>query len=148
MEQLAISQTARRRLVKRLEELDHEELPALESAVEATSDPIAITRLQVARSERMRLAEALATSVPLEKLPHDPEIVEVGDRVTLQMDGSTRQETYTITASIGARLDESWISVETPMAKALLGRRLGDTVEVLAPGGTSRYSVLKIERDR
>jgi transcription elongation factor GreA len=148
MEQPAISRTARQKLVKRLEELDHEELPALETAAEGTSDPVAMTRLQTARAERVRLAEALATSIPLEEVPYDPEVVEVGDRVTLQMDGGTRQETYTITGSLGARLDESWISGETPMAKALLGRRVGDAVEVLAPGGATRYSVLKIERDR
>jgi transcription elongation GreA/GreB family factor len=147
MEQLAMSQRARRTLMKRLEKLDHEELPALQASAERSDDPVAIARLEVARTERTRLAEALAASVPLEEVPHDPEVVEVGDSVTVQSGDASRSETYTITRPIGARLHQSWISSETPMAKALLGHRVGDAVEVLAPGGATRYSVLKIERD-
>ncbi|MGH2556610.1 MAG: GreA/GreB family elongation factor [Actinomycetota bacterium] len=147
MEQPVISQTARRILVKRLEELDHQELPALEASAERAGDPMAMARLESARAERSRLAEALATSIPLEEVPHDPEVVEVGDTVTFQMDGGAGQDTYTITGPIAARLDESWISSETPMARALLGHRVGESVEVLAPGGATRYTVLSIERD-
>jgi len=148
MDQPAISQRARRTLARRLDELDHRELPALEASAERSKDPVAVARLESARAERSRLAEALALSIPLEEVPHDPEVVEVGDRVTLQMYVCDRTETYTITDPIAARLDESWISNETPMAKALLGHRVGDTVEVPAPGGTTRNTLLNIERDR
>jgi transcription elongation factor GreA len=146
--QPAMSQTTRRTLERRLLELDHEMLPALVAAALSSNDPVAMARVLAARAERSRLAEALTTSIPLEEVPHDPDVVEVGDRVTLQMDGRARPETYTITDPIGARLHESWISSTTPMAKALLGHRVGDTVEVRAPGGTTHYSVLRIERDR
>jgi transcription elongation factor GreA len=107
-----------------------------------------MARLEAARAERSRLAAARAASIPLEQLPHDPDVVEVGDKVTVQMARAAGPETYTITGPIEARLHESWISIETPVAKALLGHRVGDTVEVRAPGGTARYSVLKIQRDR
>ena len=50
-------------------------------------------------------------------------------------DGCDGPGAYTITAPIGARLDESWISSDSPMAKALLGHRVGDTGEVRAPSG-------------
>ena len=148
MEQQAMSQTARRRLDLRLEELDREELPALEAAAERSGDPVAMARLEAARTERSRLAAARAASIPLEQLPHDPDVVEVGDKVTVQMARAAEPETYTITGPIEARLHESWISIETPVAKALLGHRVGDTVEVRAPGGTARYSVLRIQRGR
>jgi transcription elongation GreA/GreB family factor len=121
MHHQAMSQMARRRLERRLEELDQEELPVLEATAKRSADPVAMARLEAARLERSRFAEALASSMPLEELPHDPNVVEIGDTVTLQMDGGDRQEAYTITTPIGARLDESWISSETPMAKALIG---------------------------
>jgi transcription elongation GreA/GreB family factor len=129
-----------------LDELD-KELPALEAVARQTDDPVARARLETARAERARLAAILAASIPPKDLPHDPHVVEVGDRVTVEAEQGFGPETYTITDVVGATLDESLISSETPMAKALLFHRVGDVCEVQAPGGTSRYSVLKIERE-
>lgn len=149
MTQSAISISALRSLKRRLDELDRE-LLSLESTAERSGDPVVRARFEATRAERGRLAEILASSVPPTEIPHDPDVVEVGDTVTVQPEGQLEPETYTFTITdvLGATLDESLISSETPMAKALLFHRVGDLVEVDAPGGTNRYSVLRIERRR
>jgi transcription elongation factor GreA len=37
------------------------------------------------------------------------------------------------------------VSIQSPVGQALLGRRVGDTVEVKTPGGTQRYEILRVE---
>jgi transcription elongation GreA/GreB family factor len=146
MTQPTIPSSARRTLKRRLDELD-QQLPALEAVARRSDDPIVQARLESTRAERDRLSSVLATSIPPANVPHDPDVVEVGDTVTVQAERGPGPETYTITDDLGATLDESLISSETPMAKALLLHRVGDReIEVHAPGGSRRYTVLKIER--
>jgi transcription elongation factor GreA len=45
-----------------------------------------------------------------------------------------------------ARLDEGWISIESPLGSALLGSRVGEVVVVSTPGGPATHEVLGIER--
>ena len=146
MTQPTIPSSARRALKRRLDELD-QELPALEAAARRSDDPVAQARLETTRAERERLSSILAASIPPTNVPHDPDVVEVGDTVTVEAERGAGPETYTITEDLGATVDESLISSETPIAKALLFHRVGDRgIEVHAPGGSRRYSVLKIER--
>jgi transcription elongation factor GreA len=39
------------------------------------------------------------------------------------------------------------ISNESPVGKALIGKREGETVEVAVPGGMSKFQILEIRRD-
>jgi transcription elongation GreA/GreB family factor len=45
-----------------------------------------------------------------------------------------------------ARLDESWVSVESPLGSALLGTHVGEAIELSLPGRRVRYEVVAIER--
>jgi transcription elongation GreA/GreB family factor len=47
---------------------------------------------------------------------------------------------------VEARLDDGWISTESPLGSSLLGSRLGEAVIVATPGGPVRHEVLGIER--
>jgi len=58
--------------------------------------------------------------------------------------GSGEQIAYTIVGSLEADPDRDRISNESPVGRALLGRRVGETVEVVVPAGKIRYSVVKI----
>jgi transcription elongation factor GreA len=73
------------------------------------------------------------------------QIVEIGSHVTvLEKGGRGDPETYTIVGSTEANPVEQKISNESPVGKALLGHSKGDTVEVEAPGGKSKYEIVKI----
>ena len=72
------------------------------------------------------------------------EFVEVGNEVRVQLqDGS--EEHYTILGSAEANPGEWRISNESPMGKALLGKRVGDEVEVEAPSGLLKLRILEIK---
>jgi len=72
------------------------------------------------------------------------DFVEVGNEVRVQLqDGS--EEHYTIVGSTEANPGEWRISNESPMGKALLGKRVGDDVEVEAPAGMVKLRILEIK---
>ena len=52
--------------------------------------------------------------------------------------------TYTLVSDSEANLKEKKISVNTPIAKGLMGRKVGDTVEVQTPGGLLHFEILNI----
>ena len=54
---------------------------------------------------------------------------------------------YTIVPAEEADLDNDIISVNSPVAKAMLGKAVGDKVDIKVPVGTISYEILKITRD-
>lgn len=52
---------------------------------------------------------------------------------------------YTLVSPAEANFEENKISVESPIGKALLGREVGDAIEVQAPAGVLKYKILKIK---
>jgi transcription elongation factor GreA len=72
------------------------------------------------------------------------DFIEVGNEVRVQLqDGS--EEHYTIVGSAEAKPSEWRISNESPMGKALLGKRVGDEAEVEAPAGPLKLRILEIK---
>ena len=53
--------------------------------------------------------------------------------------------TYTIVAEHEANLREGKLAIGTPIAKALLGHKKGDRVEVVVPAGTIHFEILDID---
>ncbi len=74
------------------------------------------------------------------------DMVTVGSTVRL-MDGSSGEElTYTIVGSAEADPRHDRISNESPVGRALLGKRKGQTVTVHVPVGTIKYTIKAIKR--
>jgi len=72
------------------------------------------------------------------------DMVQVGSTVTIQEEGS-EPETYTIVGAAEANPKEGLISNESPLGKALLNKKPGDSVQVDAPGGVFVVTILKVE---
>jgi transcription elongation factor GreA len=70
--------------------------------------------------------------------------VRVGSTVVVEVEGD--EERYTIVGAIEAKPAQGLISNESPVGRALLGRRPGDETVVDAPHGRMRLRVLRIER--
>lgn len=70
--------------------------------------------------------------------------VILGSRVTVVEDGF-EPETYTIVGSAEANPGDGRISNESPLGKALIGRKEGDTVAFEAPGGQVEMKLISIE---
>jgi transcription elongation factor GreA len=85
----------------------------------------------------------LANARVIEDTSHK-EIVQVGAKVTIQEEGS-EAEVYTIVGPAEADPRNGRISNESPLGRALMDHRAGDTVRVDAPGGSFIINILKVE---
>jgi len=76
--------------------------------------------------------------------PETADLVQLGSKVTVQhQDGS--EEHYTIVGRAEANPGEGKISNESPVGKALLGKRVGDEVEVTVPAGVLKLTITEIK---
>lgn len=72
-------------------------------------------------------------------------IVGLGSTVTIREDGLDDEETYTVVGATEANPAEGRISNESPLGRALLGKKKGAKVQVETPSGELTFKVLKIE---
>lgn len=68
--------------------------------------------------------------------------VDIGNTVTLK--NGRKEVTYHIVDSVEADPLESKISDESPIGKALLGKKVGDSVEINLPAGAQKYEIKEI----
>jgi transcription elongation factor GreA len=71
--------------------------------------------------------------------------VMFGATVTLIDEDTDEKAKYRIVGEIEADVKQGRISITSPLARALLGKRKKDVVEVSTPGGGKSYQVLKVE---
>ena len=71
-------------------------------------------------------------------------VVGLGDKVTVK-EGNSKPESYMLVGPAEANPKDGKISNESPLGKALLGRRVGDEVKVNAPGGSLSFRVVAID---
>lgn len=76
----------------------------------------------------------------------DKDKVLVGAKVLLKDLKFGDEITYTIVTQDEANFDENKLSVTSPVAKGLLGLKVGETATIKIPAGTLQYKVLKISR--
>ncbi len=69
-------------------------------------------------------------------------VVTVGSTVKAECDGKTKE--YTIVGVSESNPAEGFISNESPLGKALLGHKKGDTVEVRTPKGMAKYKITDV----
>ena len=69
--------------------------------------------------------------------------INVGNTVILETEGE--KITYTIVGSQEANIFENKISNESPIGKSLIGKTIGDLIEVKAPSGLKNYSVIDVK---
>ena len=70
--------------------------------------------------------------------------MQILSKVTLLNHNTRKEMTYTIVAEHEANLREGKLAIGTPIAKALLGRKKGDRVDVDVPAGTIHFEILDI----
>jgi transcription elongation factor GreA len=80
----------------------------------------------------------------------DPTTVEATGRVVfgatvdLEDENSGAKLTYQIVGEDEADLKLGLVNISSPIARALIGKEVGDVAEVQAPGGTRRYEVMAV----
>ena len=89
----------------------------------------------------LRLEHQLRNAVLIEAQSNGT--VQLGSTVTIEDRGE--QDTYTIVGPLEAAPLKGRISNESPIGKALINHKVGDSVEVLAPGGTRQVQIVAIQ---
>ncbi len=83
-----------------------------------------------------------AEIIDITKLSGDT--VMFGARVTLIDEETDGKTSYQIVGEFEADVKKGKISVASPMARAIIGKKLGDSVEVNTPGGGKSYEIAKV----
>ena len=71
--------------------------------------------------------------------------VKFGATVTLIDEDTEEEKRYQIVGDLEADIKEGRISISSPIARALIGKDEGESVEVAAPGGARVYEIEKVE---
>jgi transcription elongation factor GreA len=71
--------------------------------------------------------------------------VKFGAHVNLVDEETDRESSYQIVGVYEADIKQGLLSVSSPLAKALIGKKIGDTVAVPAPGGDRSYEILAVK---
>ena len=73
------------------------------------------------------------------------ETVKFGATVSLVDEETDEQVKYQIVGEIEADLNVGRISITSPVSRALIGKEVGDSVEVMTPGGGRSYEILQVD---
>ena len=105
-----------------------------------------------AKNEQMMLEHRIATleerlrsARVIEKSEITADVVSVGATVRLRDVGANKTFEYQIVGSAEANPAENKLSNESPVGKAIIGRKKGETVEVSAPRGAMKFKIMDIK---
>lgn len=71
-------------------------------------------------------------------------VVKFGATVRVADEDTDKESTYQIVGSYEADAAKGTLSVTAPLARALIGKTVGDSVEVAAPGGAKFYEIVEV----
>jgi len=74
----------------------------------------------------------------------DTDTVKILNKVELKNVKTNKTMTYTLVSEGEANLKEAKLSVNTPIAQGLLGKKVGDIVEIKIPHGTIEFEIMNI----
>lgn len=70
--------------------------------------------------------------------------IKFGARVTLYDEDTEEEKTWQIVGEYEANIEAGLLNIKSPIARALIGKDEGDSVEVRTPGGVKSYEVVSI----
>ncbi|GAB6966530.1 transcription elongation factor GreA [Komagataeibacter kakiaceti JCM 25156] len=142
------------RLEDELRKLKSEERPAIIRAIaEARShgDLSENAEYHAARERQsftegriQELEEIVSSAEVIDPASLSGDQVKFGARVKLVDEETDREATYQIVGVYEADIKQGLLSISSPLAKSLIGKSIGDSVSVPAPGGDRTYEILEV----
>lgn len=71
--------------------------------------------------------------------------VKFGATVTIVDEETDAEKTYTVVGDVEADASNGRISLSSPIARAMIGKTIGDSIEVTAPGGARSFEILDVK---
>ena len=91
-----------------------------------------------------QLKETMANARVIDESKLDNSVVQILSKVTIRNTKNNAKMQYTLVAEQEANLKQGKIAVNTPIAKALLGKKKGEVVEVTVPAGKIPFEIIEI----
>ena len=95
------------------------------------------------RIQELESKLALAQVIDVATLSGDT--VKFGATVKVVNEDTDEESTYQIVGEDEADVKMGKISITSPLSRAMIGKEVGDVVEVIAPGGTKAYEILEVK---
>ncbi len=108
---------------------------------EAAKEAQAMLEMKIARLE-----DSLANSRILDESMIDTSRVQILNKVKIRNRANNTVMEYFIVSETEADIKAGKISVNTPIAKGLLGKKVGDAVEIMVPSGLINLEIIEISR--
>jgi transcription elongation factor GreA len=99
--------------------------------------------LNEGRIQELESLLALAEIIDVSKL--SGKTVKFGATVKVVDEDTEDEKTYMIVGDAEADASKGRISVSSPIARAMIGKEAGDSIEVAAPGGSRGYEILEVK---
>lgn len=142
-------------LTNELKRLKFEERPRIVAAIEearAHGDLSENAEYHSAREQQsfnegriMELESALSHAQVIDVKTLSGDKVLFGSTVTLEDSETGNQYKYQIVGKYEANLDKGLISLLSPIARAIIGKKIGDFVDVKTPKGEKSYEILDVQ---
>ena len=91
-----------------------------------------------------QLQSKVASARILDESKIDTSKVQILNKVTIRNQKNNATMQYTLVPESEANLKEGKISVETPIAKGLIGKKVGDVVDIKVPSGIIPFEIVEI----
>jgi transcription elongation factor GreA len=155
MAKTPMTKAGHRKLVEELENLTRVELPAIIEKVaeaRANGDLKENAEYHAAREkqgfiqDRMKyIQDTLSTALVIENNNESGTIMFGSKVVTVDPEDEDDEEEFTLVGQDEADPTQDMISVTSPLGQSLLGKKVGDTVEVQAPAGSYELKIISFE---
>jgi len=152
-----MSQEGYDKLVAELNQLVHEDLPKVREAIAEARDKGDLSEnfeYHAAKREQSRLLGRIrfkqrvlehARVLDISKR-QNTDCIQLLSRIEITNLANNARMTYTIVSPHEANLHEGKISIKSPIANALVGKKAGDVVEVRVPAGMQKFRIESVEQ--
>ena len=90
------------------------------------------------------LGDILARAEVIDPSTYEHTSVKFGSSVLIEDLESEKQSKYTLVGTAEADLNRGYISISSPLARAMLGKKAGDEFRVLLPKGESEFEIISV----
>ena len=143
------------RLEDELKRLRHDERPAIIRAIAEAREHGDLSENAEYHAARERQSFIEGRLAELEGIISHADVIDIstmsgdvvrfGATVLLADEDTDAESTYQVVGSHEADIADGRLSITSPLARALIGKSLGDSVEVTTPKGAKSYEIVKVD---
>jgi transcription elongation factor GreA len=154
MDKVPMTKSGYEHLVEEAKRLKTVERPAIVKAIEEArshGDLSENAEYHAAREKQafiegrlLEIEDKIARAAVIDVSQMSGSVIRFGATVKLVDEDTDEESTYTIVGEDEADITQHRLSVTAPLARALIGRQKGDSVDLTTPGGSKSYEILKV----